>query len=257
MQLPSRQQAILTLLREQGGILASGDLTDHFDVSVQTIRKDLNDLSDMGLVKRVHGGITLPVQSHNLSFANRCVINLRAKQRIAERVVAQLPEGCSLFLGIGTTPQQVAEAMLHHPGATVITNNLNAALALCRNNRISTYLCGGRLRPSDQDLMGEDATAYLRRFQVNFGIFGIGGLSAEGALLDFSPEESHISQAILENCEQRFLVADASKYLRSAPVKTGHVKDIDRLFVDQLPSAFKTLCTQLDIDVVECTEGAQ
>lgn len=255
MQLNERQEAILSLVREHGDTLSSSDLTEHFDVSVQTIRKDLNELSDKGLVKRVHGGITLPVQSHNLSFANRQAINLSAKKWIAEKVVSEIPEGASLFLGIGTTPRCIAEALMSHAGATVVTNNLNAAIALCQNPRINTYLCGGKVRPSDQDLMGEDATQYLRKFQVNYGIFGVGGLAEDGALLDFSPEESHISQAIMEHCEQSFLVADRSKYLRSAPIRTAHLKHIDRFFVDQLPDELNLVCQQWDVEVIECMES--
>jgi DeoR family glycerol-3-phosphate regulon repressor len=75
MKLSDRQTQIIEFLSSSGGTLSSSELTDRFDVSVQTIRKDLNDLSDLGLVRRVHGGITLPTQSRNLSFTNRQVIN--------------------------------------------------------------------------------------------------------------------------------------------------------------------------------------
>ena len=252
MQLSERQHAILKLLRQGAGTLSSGDLTHRFDVSVQTIRKDLNELSDQGLVKRVHGGITLPVQSHNLSFSNRQVINLEAKKCIARKVAEAIPEGASVFLGIGTTPQQIARELVHHNSLTVVTNNLNAALVLCQNDNIDTYLAGGRIRPSDQDLMGEDTTQFLRKFQVNYGIFGVGGLAENGALLDFSPEESHISAAIMENCEKRILVADKSKYLRSAPIRTGQMTDIDRFYIDELPEALAPACEAAGVEIIEC-----
>lgn len=251
MQLSERQSIILQRLRDEGGTLSSAVISDLFDVSIQTIRKDLNALSDAGLVKRVHGGITLPVQTHNLSFHNRQVINLQAKRAIAARVAAAIPEGASLFLGIGTTLQQIAQALTQHSHLTVITNNLNAAMTLCQNPSIDTYLCGGKLRPSDQDLMGEDATRFLRRFHVNFGIFGVGGLGDDGTLLDFSPEESHISTAIMDNSEQRILVADRSKYLRSAPIKTGALDDVDSFYTDSLPSALQTRCEAAGLHVVE------
>jgi len=252
MQLSERQNIILQRLREEGGTLSSAVVTDLFDVSVQTIRKDLNALSDAGLVKRVHGGITLPVQTHNLSFNNRQVINLQAKQAIARQVAAAIPEGASLFLGIGTTLQQIAQALLGHERLTVVTNNLNAAMTLCQNPSIDTYLCGGKLRPSDQDLMGEDATGFLRRFQVNYGIFGVGGVAENGALLDFSPEESHISAAIMDNSEHRILVADRSKYLRSAPIRTAMLADVDCFYTDSLPDTLKAACGAAGIEVIEC-----
>ncbi len=252
MQLSERQSIILQRLRDEGGTLSSAVITDLFDVSVQTIRKDLNALSDAGLVKRVHGGITLPVQTHNLSFNNRQIINLQAKRAIAQRVAASIPEGASLFLGIGTTLQQVAQALLRHQHLTVVTNNLSAAMTLCENPAIETYLCGGRLRPSDQDLMGEDATRFLRRFQVNYGIFGVGGLAENGALLDFSPEESHISAAIMDNSEHRILVADRSKYLRCAPIRTAMLGEVDSFYTDELHEDLAATCAATGIDVIEC-----
>ncbi|SIS97848.1 DeoR/GlpR family DNA-binding transcription regulator [Neptunomonas antarctica] len=257
MQLSERQRIILQRVRDEGGTLSSSVITNLFDVSIQTIRKDLNELSDLGLVKRVHGGITLPVQNHNLSFSNRQVINLQAKQAIAQRVAASIPEGSSLFLGIGTTPQQIAQALLQHTRLTVVTNNLNAAITLCQNSNIKTYLCGGLLRPADQDLTGEDATQFLRKFQVNYGIFGVGGLAENGDLLDFSPEEAHISSAIMDNSEHRILVADKSKYLRSAPIKTAEINAINSFYTDSLPHALRILCADACVEVIECVQEKQ
>lgn len=254
MQLTQRQQEILRLLRDQGGTISSKLLTSHFDVSVQTIRKDLNELSDLGLVKRVHGGITLPVQSRNLSFQNRQIINHEAKEMIARTLVKDIPEGASIFLGIGTTLQKIAEALIDHPGLTVVTNNINAALILCHNENIVTYLAGGMVRSSDQDTMGEETTTFLRKFQVNYGIFGIGGLGENGVLLDFSPEESHISRLILESCEKRILVADKQKYMRSAPVRTGMLSEIDRFYTDQMPDGLRPLCEKHDVQIIECSK---
>ncbi len=248
-EISERQEEILSLLKRHGGKISSAELTEHFDVSVQTIRKDLHMLSELALVKRIHGGICLPVQSNNLSFSNRQIIHLEEKKEIASKLVEYLPEGCSIFLGIGTTPEQIARHLIHHPGLTVITNNLNAAIALCENPNIETHMVGGRIRATDQDVVGEDATHYFRKFQVNFGICGVGGISNSGDLLDFSPEESHLSQAILENCEQRLLVADHHKFERSAPVKSSHLKCIDIFFTDQISNELNQLCQQLGVKV--------
>ncbi|MFP8965395.1 DeoR/GlpR family DNA-binding transcription regulator [Pokkaliibacter sp. CJK22405] len=252
MTLSARQKKILDWLQQEGGTLSSNTLTDAFGVSAQTIRKDLNELSDQGLVKRVHGGITLPRNNRNLSFSNRQVLNLGAKQAIAQRLVSNLPEGSSLFLGIGTTPQQIAQALLDHPGLIVVTNNLNVALTLCQNPNIETLLAGGRVRPADQDIMGEDTTRFFRRFRINYGVFGVGGIGHDGTLVDFSPEESHLTHSIMENSEHRILVADASKYLRNAPVISSHLRDVDEFYTDLLPEGLASLCRELKLPVQEC-----
>lgn len=251
MTLSRRQQRIIDKLHETNGVLSSAEITSLFDVSVQTIRKDLNELSELGLVRRVHGGISLPGNHHNLSFSNRTVMNLAAKQTIARKVVELLPENSSLFLGIGTTPQQVAQALLDHPGLTVVTNNINASLTLGNNPNIQTYLAGGVVRASDQDTMGPETTAFLNKFTIQYGVFGIGGLNQKGQLLDFSPEESSVSRTIMENSETCILVADHTKIDRYAPVITGTLGDIDMLVMDCIPESINQSCVGFETETID------
>jgi DeoR family glycerol-3-phosphate regulon repressor len=251
MSLSSRQKDILGYLEQHPGVVPSALLSEQFDVSVQTIRKDMNDLSDLGLVKRVHGGVCVPSANDNLSFSKREVINLRAKQTIAQRVVANLEQGTSIFLGIGTTPKQVALALLDHPGLTVVTNNINAALVLSRNPQIQTFLAGGMVRSSDEDTTGESTTDFYRRFNIKIGIFGVGGLSSNGNLLDFTPEEADLNQAIIEQSHQCWLVADRSKLERYAPIVSGTLTSIDKLFVDGDDLKIKKLCQQFNVEYID------
>lgn len=250
MRLSSRQKEILGYLAQTPGVLSSSLLCQHFDVSVQTIRKDMNDLSDKGLVKRVHGGICLPSENDNLSFSNREVLNLRAKQTIAQRIVQDLPQGSSVFLGIGTTPKQVAMALLDHPGLTVVTNNINAALILSRNPQITVYLAGGSVRPSDEDTVGESATQFYRRFNIKIAIFGVGGLSEQGDLLDFTPEEADLTAAMMMQSKECWLVADKTKLGRYAPVVSGHLRALNRFYTDQSHQAIAQLCQQFNVTYI-------
>ncbi len=251
MSLSPRQKQIVDRLHETNGELSSAEITAAFNVTVQTIRKDLNELSELGLVRRVHGGISLPGNNHNLSFSNRTVMNLTAKQKIARKVVELFPENTTIFLGIGTTPQQVAQALLNHPGLTVVTNNINVALTLCNNTQVQTYLAGGQVRANDQDTMGPDTTDFMSRFNIQYGVFGVGGLSQKGQLLDFSPEESRVSRTIIENSELRVLVADHSKLDRYAPVITGRLNDVDFLVMDYIPVSIKKHCVKQEIEMFE------
>jgi DeoR family glycerol-3-phosphate regulon repressor len=251
MNLSSRQKQIMDRLHETNGVLSSAEITTAFDVTVQTIRKDLNDLSEMGLVRRVHGGIRLPSDNHNLSFDNRTVLNLTSKQRIARKTVQLFPENTTIFLGIGTTPQQVAQALMDHPGLTVVTNNINVALTLCSNPNIQTYLAGGRVRANDQDTMGFETIEFMGKFNIQYGVFGVGGMNERGQLLDFSPEEANISRIIIENSEASVLVVDHTKLDRYAPVITGELADIDFLVMDFISEPIRILCQEREIEVFE------
>ncbi|MGF1700926.1 DeoR/GlpR family DNA-binding transcription regulator [Photobacterium makurazakiensis] len=241
MVLSSRQKDILTYLNEINGVLSSSMLSNKFDVSVQTIRKDMNELSDKGMVKRVHGGITLPSANDNLSFTNREMLNFSAKVKIAQRVVQDIPKGASIFLGIGTTPKQVAHALLDHPELTVVTNNINAALILSKNPNIKIHLAGGLLRSSDEDTVGESTTQFYRQFNIMIGIFGIGGLSENGQLLDFTPEEACLTRTIIEQSKECWLVADKTTLGRYAPIVSGKLSEIQRVFVDEFTPEIQTL----------------
>lgn len=250
MSLSSRQKEILNYLQHCHGVLSSTLLSDKFKVSVQTIRKDMNELSDQGLVRRVHGGISLPSANDNLSFTNRELLNVSAKQQIAKKVAELIPEGSSIFLGIGTTPKHVANALLDHPGLTVITNNINAALTLSRNPNISTFLAGGAVRTSDEDTVGESATSFYRQFNIKIGIFGVGGLGSKGELLDFTPDEANLTRAIIEQSHECWLVADKSKPGRYAPIVSGQLSEIQRLFVDETTPEFDSLCTANQVELI-------
>ena len=251
MSLSSRQKQIISKLHDTNGVFSSADITSLFNVTIQTIRKDLNELSELGLVRRVHGGISLPGENHNLSFSNRTIMNLAAKEDIALKVIELFPKNTTIFLGIGTTPQQVAQALLKHPGLTAVTNNINVALTLCGNTNIQIYLAGGLVRANDQDTMGIETIEFMKKFNIQYGVFGVGGLSSKGQLLDFSSEESSISRTIIENSQSRVLVVDHTKLERYAPVITGDLNDIDFLVMDFISDSIKELCVQRDIEMFE------
>ena len=238
-------------LQTSNSILPSGLMAEHFGVSVQTIRKDMNEMSDLGLVRRVHGGIRCPSANDNLSFTNRELLHFAAKENIALQVAKALPANTSVFLGIGTTPKQVAQALIDHVGLTVVTNNINVALILSRNPEIQVHLAGGLVRSSDEDTVGEESTAFYRRFNIQYGIFGVGGISHHGRLLDFYPEEAHLNRAIIEHSQYCWLVADQHKYQRYAPVVSGQLYEINRLFTDVAPAELVTLCHQHQVDIIQ------
>src|ERR1041384_7911587 len=100
-----RARAIVELVRTDG-FQAIEALATQFGVTPQTIRRDVNHLCDRGLLRRRHGGVELPPEGENLAYPARQVLNIDAKRRIAQLVAREVPDGASLFFGIGTTPEQ-------------------------------------------------------------------------------------------------------------------------------------------------------
>jgi DeoR family glycerol-3-phosphate regulon repressor len=231
----SREQRIVELVRDRG-VAAIQDLASEFDVTPQTIRRGVNRLSALGLLRRVHGGVTMPPANANLPWATREVQHLDAKHRIAAEVARMIPDGASVAIGLGTTPHQVALALRAHCGLRVVTNSLRVVLALAGSNEVEITVAGGTLRPADLDVVGEPAARTFGAFKTDFAIFGVGGIDADGSLLDFHPEEVVAREIMRRHSRVSVLVADASKFGRAAMARGGSLADVDVLVTDAAPA---------------------
>lgn len=246
-----RLQEILNLAR-RAGIVTVDDLTVRFDVTPQTIRKDLNQLCDEGTLMRTHGGARIASNLENVAYEARRILAGDEKRSIGKAVSHMIPNGSSLFMNIGTTTEACANAFLQHRDLMVITNNINVASILrpCEANKV--IIASGEVRSSDGGIVGESAVDFIGQFKVDYAVIGASGLDDEGALLDFDYREVKVSQAIIENARHVILVADVSKHDRIAPVRIGHVSQIDSFVTDQCPNdEYRSLLKSFD---VECTE---
>lgn len=244
----SRQAHILVLVR-QGGFQAIEALALLFGVTTQTIRRDVNQLCDRGLCRRRHGGIDMPIE--NLSYPQRRILHRLAKQAIARCVAEVVPDRASLFIGIGTTPEQCALALAERANLRVMTNNLNAALALSRNPSCEITLAGGRLRNGDHDVIAGEAHGFFGRFCVDIGIYGVGGIAEDGGLLDFNQDEVRMRSELARHCRQRFLVFDHSKFGRGATVRGGHIGEASIVFSDRpVPESIAQMLAQAGVRLV-------
>jgi DeoR family glycerol-3-phosphate regulon repressor len=231
-----RQAQILEMVREVGSASIE-QLAAHFAVTQQTIRRIVNPLCEQGLLRRVHGGVGLPVSFQNLAYQSRQKLNLEAKQKIAKAAANLIPDGASVMIGLGTTPECVALALSARSNMRIITNSLNTAVALAGNPDIEITMAGGTLRPHDRDIIGDPAAQFFSGFKADFGVFGVGGIDEDGSLLDFQVGEVQARQAIAANCRTAVLVVDATKFGRNATVRGGHFGECHHVFIDRPPLA--------------------
>lgn len=229
-----RQEHILDLVRRHG-FVSIDELAQRFAVTTQTIRREINELCRRGLLRRYHGGAGLPSSVENLAYTTRQVLCQEEKRRIARLLADHIPNQASLLVNIGTTTEEVANALMDHAGLRVITNNLNVASIMSGNPDFEVIVAGGTVRARDRGIVGPATVDLIRQFKVDFGIIGISGIDADGALLDFDYQEVRVAQAIIENSTQVFLAADQTKFGRSAMVRLGHIAQINALFTDQAP----------------------
>ncbi len=253
-QVPRHQQ-IIELVKKQGYV-STEELVERFNVSPQTIRRDLNELADDNKIRRYHGGATIPLSSENTAYNTRKSLHFSEKDLIAEELVKFIPDGATLFIDIGTTPEAVAKALnKNHKQLRVVTNNINVASILLPNPEIKVILAGGEVRSRDGGIIGEATLDFIKQFRLDFGILGISGIDFDGSLLDFDYHEVRIKQAIIDNSRSVFLAVDHSKFGRNAMVKLGNISQIHSVFTDQRPP--EEICTILEENnvILEIAEG--
>lgn len=252
MALSIRQNEIIELARSEGRVLVD-DLAQRFDVTLQTIRRDLGDLAEAGLLDRVHGGAVPRMGMVNLGYEARRRMNADAKTAIAAACAAAIPDNSSLLLNLGTTTEAVAQALVHHSNITVVTNNMNVANILAANPSCEIMVAGGALRRSDGGLVGELATQFIEQFKVDYAIIGTSAMDMDGDLLDYDLAEVRVSRAILRQARKAYLVTDHSKLGRSAPARIASLAEIDMVFTDQpLPEGLTRLCDEWRTEIRIC-----
>jgi len=232
----NRHLEIVRLVQDKGFVTIE-QLVTQFNVTPQTVRRDLNQLAKDNRISRHHGGAGVIANTSNVSYQSRKILNLKAKERIAQEVVQMIPDGASLFINIGTTTETIAKALLNHNNLNIVTNNIHVATILSTKKDFSVIIAAGEVRHRDGGIIGEATCDFISQFKMDFGIIGISGISDDGSLLDFDFREVKVAQAMIENSNKVLLAADHSKFGRSAMVKQGNIAQVDHLFTDQQPVA--------------------
>lgn len=242
--LSARQTAILDSARTRGEVQVD-PLAGSFDVTPQTIRRDLNYLCNLRLLQRVHGGAVAHDGVQNLGYGARRRLAAEEKVAIGRCAGALIPDDSSLFINIGTTTEQVAESLMGRVGLLVITNNLNVVNTLLPSETIQVMTAGGVVRREDSGIVGDAAVEFIQRFKTDIAVIGASAIEEDGAILDFDIREVRVAQAIIENARSVILVADATKFQRTAPMRIGKVSDIDYFVTDRPPSKrFMQVCVE-------------
>lgn len=246
-----RQNEILELAKITG-FVSVDSLVKKFNVTPQSIRKDLGVLSKGRLLERIHGGARLASMVDNVSYEARRVIAHEEKLAIGHAVANIIPNNASLFINIGTTNEAVAQALVRHKRLMVITNNINVASILSPLRENQVFITAGKVRSSDGGIVGESTIDFINQFQVDYAVIGASAINSDGHLLDFDIREVKVSQAIVSNANHVILASDSTKLERTAPVRIGHISNIDSFVTDRIPQLeFKKLLDSFEVSTTE------
>lgn len=232
---PSIRQAEICDLVSRCGAVSVDDLAEKFDISSETIRRDLTVLADARKIRKVHGGARPVSQQDEGVFDTRMRRNAVAKRRIAEKLVAHISPRQSLFLDTGSTTLICAEILARIKDLTIITNSAKIAAIFAKGSGgADVFLLGGRYREDNAQTVGGYALDQIKHFRADNAIITIGGLDCEGAM-DFSSREAQIARAMMGASAKVTIVADHTKFNRSASFNVCDLDEINMLISNKPP----------------------
>lgn len=256
MYAQERQQTITELAREFGRVSVA-DLATRFDVTSETIRRDLDSLAGRGLISRVHGGA---VPAERIRFVETGVGTREAekaseKQRIAEAAVSLLPQrtDVTIIMDAGTTVARMADLLPAGRVATVVTNCLHTAATLSSRNRVEVQIVGGRIRGITQAAVGAATVDAFRTLRADLAFLGTNGITLSHGFSTPDPAEGEVKRAMVSAARRVVVLADSSKFGAEYLVSFADLDQVDFLVTDRsLPAIARQALTDRGIEVI-CT----
>jgi len=232
-----REQEILREVQRAGGSCRIGYLARQLKVSDETIRRNIKTLEASGLVKKVHGGVSLAgmVSVVEPPFQRRMDRHADSKKILATKVATMIKNGESLFLDVGSTMAYLAESLQNHHDLYVVTNSITVAQLLTGRNNNRVFLAGGELRGLDGAAFGQDAISFINRFNVKYAIMSVAAINAPSGFMLYDLQESEISTAASIQAQISVVVADSSKFGNRAPITMSAQKEINILVTNAPP----------------------
>ena len=253
MYAEERQQAIATQVKTRGRIVVS-EAAEIYDVTTETVRRDLAVLERLGLLHRVHGGAvsTTALTVIEPGLADRHLVAGEQKDRIAHAAMDLIPRhGGSVLLDAGTTTARLAAQLPELPSLTVVTNSVPIAAQLVTAANIDVHVLPGRVRHSTHAAVGPQTVNALRETRVDVAFIGTNALTAEYGLSTPDPDEAAVKSAMIAAGRRVVVLADSTKLGQEQLSRFGTVDQMDVLITDDAadPSLIRRL-ESLDLEVV-------
>jgi len=243
-----RQQSIAEWLQETHSASIQ-DLSEHFNVSDETIRRDLRQLAEQGLVEKFHGGVRINEASVEAPFQRRMRVMAEAKRQIGIAASSLIADEATVFLDNSSTACFLARQLNKRNNLTVITLSLEIANILSSSGqRNRVILPGGELRAEDQTLIGTDAIRFAAQFTPSMCFISVAAVNAEHGCMDFDLFESDFKRVVMPLAETVILLTDSSKFHKSGLIKVCDLSAFDMMVTDDDPP--KDIADQMNHGVI-------
>ncbi|MGN1320899.1 MAG: DeoR/GlpR family DNA-binding transcription regulator [Acutalibacteraceae bacterium] len=232
-----RRNAILSKLYLDGKVIVS-ELSTEFDVTEETIRRDLEKLDKEGLVKKTYGGAVLVQNfSTDLPHSVRKRANVEAKQTIAEKISHMISDGDCIMIDSSSTVLYLLPFIKNLKNITLITNSVEALIELSDKDDWNIFSTGGKLKRGSLSLVGPSAEKMICGFHVDYAICSAKGIDLNMGITDSNEKDSEIKQEIFASAEHKVLAVDSTKFDKISLIKVCDITNVDTIVTESEPSS--------------------
>lgn len=236
----NRQKEIMEILNQTEKVLIS-NLSEQFNVSEMTLRRDLETLAEKGVIKRIRGGaVKINQGSYELPFEIRYDKNYDVKDRISEVAANMIKDGETVVIDTGTTALAVAEKLKERNNLTILTSSLRVAWLLADRPNLNLIVIGGVVRIGERSLIGEFTEDIYENFFPDTFIAGVGGVDAENGFTEFNLDDARVKKKAIKASQRTIVVADDSKIGKTAFAKIASLEEVDT-FITNKTSNMETI----------------
>ncbi|WP_416771916.1 DeoR/GlpR family DNA-binding transcription regulator [Pseudomonas sp. RHF3.3-3] len=247
---PVRRQKILLLLERDGKVMAS-DLSQHFAVSEDTIRRDLAELSQAGLLQRVHGGALPRPKDTGKDYFTRIAETNEVKRHLAQLAVRRIEEGQIVLFDSGSTTLQIAQSLPAGLSITAVTCSPMIAMTLAEHQGVTVILAGGTLNPATMAVDGHEAVRLIQGIKADLLFTGVCAIHPQVGISCARYEELAVKQALLDSASHVVAVTTADKLGAVEPFVVGPCARLQTMITEQHLMDDVEAYRRLGIEVVQ------
>lgn len=245
-----RRNEILQKLMLEGKVIVS-TLAEHYEVTEETIRRDLEKLESEGYARKTYGGA---VRNDNITgdlpYTVRKQTNVAGKRYIAEKIASMICDGESLLLDSSTTATFTVKSIASKQNLTVVTNSVEVLLDLPQGHNWNVISTGGQYRSESMAYYGNAAQEAITKYRVDYAILSCKGLDADGGISDTREVFADMKKIFLRSARKVILAIDHTKFDQISFVRFGSLDDVDILVTDVEPSEqWKRLLAEKNIEL--------
>jgi DeoR family myo-inositol catabolism operon transcriptional repressor len=245
-----RIQKIEEYVKKHGSV-SLDDLCKHFDVSRNTIRRDIHELETRRIVKKVYGGVVLNNGEAPIPLSQRQMTMKAEKIAIAKKASEFVNDGDVIVIDAGSTTVQIVEHLKNKYQLTLITNSVPVLNAVLAYEQLHIIVTGGDLLRPTNSFVGHEAAAMLKKLNANTVFLAATGVSLSKGITNSSTIETEIKKAMMEVSEQIVLLVDHTKFDTVSLVTFADLKDIDILITDQAPPPqYFQYCAEHAVEII-------